>query len=62
MVSLRLARSLNSVIPGRATSREPGIRAGVQVGEVVWIPGSVLRTPRMTEQMSGYPARCFSIS
>jgi hypothetical protein len=32
-----------TVIPGRASSREPGTQAAVR-GEVIWIPGSVLRT------------------
>jgi hypothetical protein len=32
------------VIPGRASSREPGIQRGGAAGKAVWIPGSVLRT------------------
>jgi hypothetical protein len=39
----RASRSVSIVIPGRASSREPGIQAAAQVGEAVWIPGSPLR-------------------
>jgi len=37
-----------SVIPGRASSREPGIQAAVWHGEAVWIPGSACGGPGMT--------------
>jgi hypothetical protein len=37
-------RLSGTVIPGRASSREPGIQAAVPSDEVLWIPGSVLRT------------------
>jgi hypothetical protein len=39
-VSKPQAEGYGGVIPGRASSREPGIQTAVRAGEAVWIPGS----------------------